>query len=175
MRRQVLLSTARIVFVTVTLIAIYVFAPIGSRLQGTVLVQLLAGLVVLAVVLTWQIRVVMRSPHPALRGVEAIATGVPLLVLTFAGAYFAAAMETPGSFSEGLSRLDAAYFAVTVLATVGFGDISPVSDAARALVTLQMLVNLAFGGLILKVLLGAVRRRRDALENSGSPSRTGED
>ena len=50
-------------------------------------VRLMIGLAVVVVVLGWQIRAVLRSPHPTLRGVEGVAVSVPLLVLTFAGAY----------------------------------------------------------------------------------------
>ena len=40
--------------------------------------------------------------------------------------------------------------------TVGFGDITPKSDLARTLVTVQMLVNLVVIGLVAKVIFGAV-------------------
>ena len=93
-----------------------------------------------------------------------MATCIPLLILVFASAYVAVADNVSDSFSEDLSRLDAVYFTVTVLATVGFGDISPRSEAARGLVTAQMLVDLVLVGLIAKVLVDAVRRRRDFLE-----------
>ena len=37
----------------------------------------------------------------------------------------------PGSFTEPLTRTDSLYFVVTVFATVGFGDITPLSLSAR--------------------------------------------
>jgi voltage-gated potassium channel len=46
---------------------------------------------------------------------------------------------------------------VTVFATVGFGDIAPVSELARVLVTIQMLVGLLAVGVIAKFVLGAVQ------------------
>jgi voltage-gated potassium channel len=116
-------------------------------------------------VLAWQIRSVGRSPHPVLRGAESLVVSVPLLVLSFAATYLVVDHNSPGSFTEAMSRLDAAYFAVTVLATVGFGDITPVTDVARSLVMSQMLVDLAFVGLVAKVLVGAVRRRRDEMQS----------
>jgi len=55
---------------------------------------------------------------------------------------------------------------------VGFGDIVPATETARLLVTMQMLTDLVLGGFIAKVLVGAVRRRRDALETAGPEAGT---
>jgi voltage-gated potassium channel len=173
-RRRVMRSIARTFVVTGAMVAFYVMAPLDQRPAGAVAVRLLLELIALVLVLVWQIRSVGRSPHPVLRGVEALAVSVPLLVLTFAATYIVVDHNSPGSFTEALSRLDAAYFAVTVLATVGFGDIAPVTEVARSLVMSQMLVDLAFVGLVAKVLVGAVRRRRDEMLNMTATSSTGE-
>jgi voltage-gated potassium channel len=159
-----LASVVRILVVTGTLLAVYASAPLDQRPVGSIAARLALSLVALVAVLVWQIRSVRRSPYPTLRGVETVAVGVPVLVLTFAAAYYATAQVGANNFHQTLGRVDAAYFAVTVLTTVGFGDIAPHSETARLLVTSQMLVDLAFGGLVAKVLVGAVRRRRDDLE-----------
>jgi voltage-gated potassium channel len=46
---------------------------------------------------------------------------------------------------------------LTVFATVGFGDITPVTQLARVLVTIQMVVGLLTVGVIAKVVFGAVQ------------------
>ena len=173
-RRRVMRSISRTVVVTGAMVAFYVTAPLDQHPAGAIAVRLLVELIALVLVLVWQIRSVGRSPHPVLRGVEALVVSVPLLVLTFAATYIVVDHNSPGSFTEALSRLDAAYFAVTVLATVGFGDIAPVTEVARSLVMSQMLVDLAFVGLVAKVLVGAVRRRRDEMLNMTATSPTGE-
>jgi hypothetical protein len=167
-------SIARTAVVTGTMVAVYVTAPLGQRPVGRIAVQLALELAALVLVLAWQIRSVGRSPHPVLRGVEALVVTVPLLVLTFAATYVVVDHNSPGSFSEALSRLDAAYFSVTVLATVGFGDITPLTEVARSLVMSQMLVDLAFVGLVAKVLVGAVRRRRDEMLSEAATPADGE-
>jgi len=167
-------SIARTAVVTGTVVAVYVTAPLGQRPVGSIAAQLLLELAALVLVLVWQIRSVGRSPHPVLRGVESLVVTVPLLVLTFAATYVVVDHNSPGSFSEALSRLDAAYFSVTVLATVGFGDITPLTEAARSLVMAQMLVDLAFVGLVAKVLVGAVRRRRDEMQSVAAAAADGE-
>jgi hypothetical protein len=95
-----------------------------------------------------------------------MATTIPLFVVVFASSHFLLDENAPGSYSEGLSRLDALYFSVTVFATVGFGDIVPVSSTARALTTVQMVGDLVILGLVAQVIVGAMRQglRRRAAE-----------
>ncbi|MDX6312639.1 MAG: hypothetical protein QOF44_2103, partial [Streptomyces sp.] len=72
---------------------------------------------------------------------------------------------TPGSYSEPLNHTDALYFTVTVFASVGFGDIVPVTATARLVTTVQMVIDLMAIGVIAKIVLGAVEtglRRREA-------------
>ena len=58
---------------------------------------------------------------------------------------------------------------MTVLATVGFGDIVPVTAIARVAVMVQMVLDVAFIGLAAKVLFGAADRglrKREAGERA---------
>jgi voltage-gated potassium channel len=50
---------------------------------------------------------------------------------------------------------------------VGFGDITPKSEAARIVLIVQMLADLAVLGAGLKVLLGAVQRGRQQRSDTG--------
>jgi hypothetical protein len=173
-RRGLLASVVRILAMTVLLFVLYARAPLGSRPDAAVGAELAALLIVFAVVLAWQIQAVMKSSRPGLRAIEVVAVSVPLLIVLFASAYFVLEKLHPHSFTEPLTRVDAAYFSVTVLATVGFGDIAPVTQVARSMVTIQMLADLVLIGVVAKVLLGAVQRRRQALatgadQASGSP------
>ena len=63
----------------------------------------------------------------------------------------------PGAFTEPMDRTDAIYFTVTVFATVGFGDIAPVTTSARVVVTLQMVGDLLVLGVLLQAIVGAVK------------------
>jgi len=55
---------------------------------------------------------------------------------------------------------DALYFTVTVFSTVGFGDITAKTEAARLVVTGQMITDLVTIGLAVKVIVGAVKQGR---------------
>ena len=71
-------------------------------------------------------------------------------------------MNRDGSQVTGLdTRIDAIYFAVTVMSTVGFGDIHASSQAARIVVTFQIMFNLLFVGVAVRVFVGAAKLRVD--------------
>ena len=95
---------------------------------------------------------------------------LPFYLLVFASTYFVMQRASAASFTQPLTRTDALYFAVTVFSTVGFGDITPKSEAARVVLIVQMLGDLALLGAGVRVLLGAVRRgqqRQDTSDQDG--------
>lgn len=141
------------------LLLVYYRLPMDQPEDGYTVLRLVSALLLVLVVFWWQVRMIGRSAHPGWQGVQALALVVPLFLLVFAQACFLLARHHPGSFTVPLSRTDALYFVVTVFATVGFGDIAPVSTAARVLVTVQMIADLLVVGVALKVILAAVRRR----------------
>ena len=142
------------------LVALYYLLPLdrsSTAAAVTILVIGLAGFIVLVAV---QVRLIIRSPFPGLRAVESLATSVPFFLLLFAGTYVAMAAISPGSFGGPLSHTDGLYFTVTVFSTVGFGDITAKTETARLVVTGQMIADLIILGLAIKLIVGAVRRRR---------------
>ncbi|MDX8029112.1 potassium channel family protein [Lentzea sp. BCCO 10_0856] len=141
------------------LLLVYYRLPIDQPEDGFTVLRLVAALLLVVVVFWWQVRMIGRSEHPGWQGVQALALVIPLFLMVFAQACFLLARHQPGSFTVPLSRTDALYFVVTVFATVGFGDITPVSTTARVLVTVQMVLDLLLLGVALKVILAAVRRR----------------
>lgn len=55
-----------------------------------------------------------------------------------------------------------------VFSTVGFGDITAKTQAARLVVTGQMIADLVVLGLAIKVIVGAVRRGRQPGDADGA-------
>ena len=159
-RRLVVLALARTAFTVVAVLVLYYVLPLNRTFSPRTVVELFLGLVAFGVLVAWQVRGILRSSAPALRAVESVALTVPLFLVVFAAVYVVLANTDPASFSELLTRTDALYFVVTVFATVGFGDIAPVSEAARALTTVQMVCDLLLIGLVLRVFLTAVNSRR---------------
>jgi voltage-gated potassium channel len=93
-----------------------------------------------------------------MKAFEALGLIVPFYLLVFASTYFVMERASAATFTQPLTRTDALYFTVTVFSTVGFGDIAAKSEAARVLLIVQMLGDLALLGAGVRVLLGAVRR-----------------
>jgi len=118
-------------------------------------------------------------PFPGLRAVEALAISVPYFLLLFASTYYVLANDSASSFAGPLTRTDALYFAVTVFSTVGFGDITARSQMARLVVTGQMIADLVILGLGIKIIVGAVKSRRQeqpddsGVADAGPPERGG--
>jgi UDP-N-acetylmuramyl pentapeptide phosphotransferase/UDP-N-acetylglucosamine-1-phosphate transferase len=156
--RRAIVGTALLSAVSVCLIvAAYYAAPLDRPLDRGTGLLLGAALLLFGVLVAVQVRGILRSQRPRLRAIQALIVGVPLLIVVFAAAYCTVDAQQPGAFSEALSRTDGLYFTVTVFATVGFGDISAVTQLARVLVTIQMLVGLLTVGVIAKVVFGAVQ------------------
>jgi hypothetical protein len=94
---------------------------------------------------------VRRSEEPVLVALEAIVLLVTMLVLGYAAVYYAIDVNQ-GQFDGLVTRVDSAYFTVVTLSTVGYGDIHAVGQAARVLVTIQIMMNLAFLGVVVRVM-----------------------
>jgi hypothetical protein len=157
------------------LVVAYYQAPLDRPLDAATGWLFLSALLLFAAIMAFELRSIARSEQPRLRAIRALSVGLPLLLIVFASAYCVIDGEDAAAFTEPLSRTDGLYFTVTVFSTVGLGDIAPVTELARVLVTIQMLVGLIVVGLITKLILGAVQlavTRRDGMRDrtSGEPA-----
>jgi len=166
-KRLVMASLLRAGASTTLLVLVYYTIPLDRPLSSATWIGFGLGLLVFAAIIAWQARAILESDVPRLRAIEAVAVGLPILLLVFATTYLRISRAFPDSFSEVLDRTDALYFTVTVFATVGFGDIAPRSDLARILAMIQMIIGLVVVGLVAKILLGAVQIAVQRRESEG--------
>lgn len=156
-------AAAQIVISTSALLGLYYAVPLDDADGAAVLGWLAGGLLAFVAVAVVQVRGILRAPFPALRAIAGLGVAVPLFVLIFASSYLTVAASDPAAFSEGLSHTDALYFSLTIFSTVGFGDITPVSQGARIVASVQMVADLLVLGLLARVVFGAVQESRRRL------------
>jgi len=169
-RRLIAVALLRSLATAVVLVALYYLLPLDRIPRMPLGVLLAIGLVVLLALSAWQVRAIINAKHPTVRAIGALATTVPVFLLLFAATYFLMAKTSPASFTDHLTRTDALYFTVTTFSTVGYGDISAVSQSARLVVTAQMILDLLLLGLGIRVFIGAVQRgRQRAQPDSADP------
>jgi hypothetical protein len=154
----------------VVLVAIYYLLPLNNSARGLAITTLVIGLAALIGLIAFQVRAIIASPFPVLRAVEALAISVTLFLVLFASTYVVVAALADGSFSQPMTHTNALYFTVTVFTTVGFGDITAQTQAARLLVTGQMIIDLIILGIGAKVILGAVQRGRERQPHDTGPA-----
>ena len=111
---------------------------VGARLRG----------------LTW-----IRLPEKRVGSFVASAfTSYLLTLYGFAVAYSLTSNLSPDAFNTGkpLSFFTALYYAVVTAATVGFGDISPQSDVARAITMVEIIIAFLYAVFIFGAIVGQV-------------------
>lgn len=133
-------------------------------------VAIVAGFVVAVAVAAVRERRTMLVAGPDGAGANRIEHLAALVVwaVAFFALVYARLAAVPGEFVGLDTRLDAFYFTFTTLATVGFGDVHATGQAARLVVTVQIVFNLVVLALAVQVLIASVRRRERGRGDGGA-------
>lgn len=157
--RTVLKSLARTALAVAALLTAYFLLPLKSRDNITLgVIAVVVGVTIYAAIFVRQLRQIQQAEYPLLRATEAIALVATLFVVVVASIHYSIGQASPDDYSEVLTRLDALYFTVTTLATVGFGDITPTSEVSRAVTTIQMVAGVALLGAGVRILVGIAQK-----------------
>jgi voltage-gated potassium channel len=147
-------------------LAAYLLAPLDGELAPLVALLVLVGMLGLLVPLTIRhARQLSTSERPVVDAVQALLTLLTMLVVGFATVHYAIETSYPDELVGLETKIDGLYFSTTVATTVGFGDITPTGQVARAIVTIQMLFDLLFIGVAVRILGTSLRMQR----TGGSP------
>ncbi|MEU9480146.1 ion channel [Streptomyces sp. NPDC048191] len=155
--RAATLSVARSAGVAAGLVTAYYLLPLNWHGEGVTTLILIGGLLGVCLFFGCEVWLITRSPSPRLKAAETVAATFALYLVLFASGYYLLERAAPGSFSEPLTKTDALYFTLTTFTTVGFGDITAVSQTGRVLVMCQMTCSLLLVGLAVRVIAAAVR------------------
>src|SRR5919197_2400410 len=85
--RRIVRTMLRAAGSTAALVVIYYLLPLNRSSTAVAVMMLIIGLVILIGLVAFQVRSIVGSPFPLLRGVEALATSIPLFLLLFAATY----------------------------------------------------------------------------------------
>jgi len=121
----------------------------------------LLWLVLFAVYLRRQVRSIHRAGSPQTQWIESLIVLSVLFVCIFARAYRILAIDQPDVFTQPMDTLNSYYYSLTILTTVGFGDIAPLTPGAKVLTMVQMVMDVALIGLVVKVLASAAQTAKE--------------
>ena len=164
--RELLATGLRAALSAGVLLAVYFLVPVGhlhtahSLVRDVgVMARLGVATAVFIAVLLFEIRGITRAKHPMLRAGVAMAIVIPLFLIFFAWIYLNMSNSDAQTFGHGaMGHMTALYFTVTVFSTVGFGDITPNTDLARLVTTVQMLADLAVIAIVVRLIFGVANR-----------------
>ena len=127
-----------------------------------------ASLIFLAYTTYLLLRAVVGSAHVTLEIVAGALAAYVMVGLTWAIAFGVVETHWPGSIHFAGDNAEARfsdllYFSFVSLLTIGYGDITPVSRAARTLVVLEGLLGMAFTTVLLAVLVAKGLGRREEI------------
>ena len=150
----------------VSVLAIYYAVPVGALPSGIGIVisvaALLGGVTLLGWLTVRQVqRLARRTADEAVR-LDSLVFLVVVVVPMFALGFFALNDADPDQFVSLDTKTDALYFALSTLATVGFGDVHAEGQLARGLVTLQIAFNLVIVATAASLLTAQIRARAAA-------------
>lgn len=158
-RGLIVAAFARVRGIVAGTLAVYFVVPIeaGGAARAEA-VAACVGIAILLAVFARQMSRVSHSPRPVAAAVEALVLVFGLFLCFFALLYVSLSASDPGAFTQAMNKVAGVYFTMTVLTTVGFGDISAVSDTARVMVTIQMVLGMILIGTAVKALGFSVKR-----------------
>jgi voltage-gated potassium channel len=146
-RRAIRRAITRSVLLLVGFTAVFLLVPWKIlNLGDTVLITavFLIGLTGAAALIVWQVIAYRDAQMSGAARLQGLLVALYVAVLFFALSYYLLAISNPEAITGLETRLDALYFSLTIVSTVGFGDVHATNQAARAVVSLQLVFDLMF-------------------------------
>ncbi|HEY0698095.1 MAG TPA: potassium channel family protein [Micromonospora sp.] len=141
-RRQLLLTVAACLII----VLLYFLIPVEPGATGARAALRAAATLVGVLAVAWIVLSLVRreiGEDVASDRVTLLRLAVALVggLMSFALADYVIATGSPGQFVGMETRIDALYFALATLTTVGYGDVHPAGQLARAAVCAQMVFS----------------------------------
>ncbi len=140
MTRRVLTLVAMLALILVT----YFVVPVEDQLHPSGLVRTLIALVALSILAAGMIYQLRVHAEDSERRIEGLVLAIVVVVVFFAFGFYLLARHNPDQVAGLHTRVDALYFSMSTLSTIGFGDVHATGQAARVLVMIQIVFDLVF-------------------------------
>jgi voltage-gated potassium channel len=141
----------------------YFIVPITEQSLGRRLAFYGLGIALVIAIIVRQTRRHMRGASLSVR-LDSLVLAIVLSALLFALTYAAIQEVYPEQFAGISTRVDALYFSVSTVATVGFGDVHASGQLARTIVTAQMVFNVVVVATAASVVSRTLAARRHSVE-----------
>jgi voltage-gated potassium channel len=138
----------------------YFVVPVGIEDDNLVARALVGTLTLLLLTATvvWQVVVHVEDET---RQVDGLLLALVVAVLAFALAFYRLAASDPGQIPGLVTRVDALYFTMSTLLTIGYGDVHAAGQTARVLVLVSMLFNVVVVATAVTTLTGRLRQHAE--------------
>ena len=114
-----------------------------------------------------------KADAPIVRSLSLLVLVLVPVLLVFSYLYLSLAARGDRQMEGVETHLDALYFTVTMITTVGFGDITPSGQLARGVATVQMVFNVVVLGFLVRTVLQVGQESSRWRHRVGSPSTGG--
>ncbi len=157
---------SRRALVTMTLIALMVHFATGQAALGIRPAALAFWTGIAFLSAAFALRFALRSGGVEAEHIYAALSAYLLGGVFFGVLYHAVGQAWPGSFGvsgagAGLNLPDSIYFSFVTLATLGYGDVVPVTEVARGLAVIEAVIGQLFLAVMIARLVGSYAQRQD--------------
>jgi len=161
----------KLVALPIAILAAYFVVPVDARRAP---LGVLTGILVSMVALAGVGAVVFSEARSAQRRLTAwhLVLVLEIALVVFSFTYYLVASSDPTQFEGIGTRLDALYFSVSTVSTVGYGDVHAAGQVARAIVTLHIAFNLVFVAAVINLGRDWMNKQRAA--GAGRPDESSE-
>lgn len=162
----------RLALLLVAVLVLYFVVPVSTEVRGAEWVRIVVSLLafgLLTVLVLHQVQLQIQDPD---RRIDGLVVALLVGVTGFAYAFYVIELHHPEQFAGMETRIDALYYTMTTLLTIGYGDVNAVGQAARALVLVQMVFNVVVIATAATTLSNQVRVRAAARAEERQARRT---
>ena len=162
----------RLTLLLVVTLVLYFVVPVSTEVRGTEWLRIVVSLVAFALLTALVLHQVQLQLQDPGRHIDGLVVALLVGVTGFAYAFYVIELHHPEQFAGLETRIDALYYTMTTLLTIGYGDVNAVGQAARALVLVQMVFNVVVIATAATTLSNQVRTRALARAEERQAART---